>query len=215
MAYITREEEKRYDLMKSKHRGLAQLLNILLTPGLRTACKNTIYTSTVYSEKTLIKNIDLIVDVIGSLPLIDGAWDEELTSIMKDKIDQLDKARERYETRLAEINKQLEDELKDIPEREKKVASEFSALHAAQCELSSKKFMFNREKEKFEALKQQHEEEHKKIMEFETPEGRDRARLAVLYLEKVPNNDYTDKAIAWSLGAIYSGGQIPNFGKKE
>lgn len=214
MAYATSEERERYDLLKFKHKGLSQLLNILMTPGLRNTCNNG-GRCDHYSEIVLIKNIELITDVICALPLIDGAFDEEISSVIKEKLSQLDKARERYEQRYEETNKQFKEKLADIPIREEAVRKERSDLLNAQCELTSKRWQFQAEKKTFEEDKRRLEEDRQKILEFETAEGRDRARLAVLYLEQTPKDEWTNKAIAWSLGAIYSGGQIPNFGKKE
>ena len=213
MGYVTKAEQERYDTLKSKHNGLTQLLNILLISDWRDNMVSG--QPRTYSETQLIKHIDLIVDVIGALPLIDGAWDEEVASIMKEKLNHLDEAKEHYEKRCEEVEEQLKTELKDIPKREREVESKLRALNDANDEIGAKKFFLENQIKKFEALKLEHEEERKKIMEFETPEGRDRARLAILYLDQVPRNQWNDKAIAWSLGAIYSGGQIPNFGKKE
>jgi len=213
MANITKAEQERYDKLKAKHNGLAQLINVLLISEWRDNIVSG--QPRKYSESYLIKHIDLIIDVIGSLPLIDGAWDEEVASIMEEKINHLDEAKERYEKRLEEVEEQLKAELKDIPERERRVESELKELDRVSHEINAKKYFLSHERKNFDAEKLQHEEERKKIMSFETPEGRDRARLATLYLEQVPRNQWNDKAIAWSLGAIYSGGQIPNFGKKE
>jgi len=214
MAYATKAERDKYDLLKNKHKGLSQLLDILTTPGLRDASGNGGHCDH-YSEDTLIKNIDLIVDTISALPLIDGAFDEEISSIMKEKMSALDRARERYEKRLEEANEQLKQELADIPKREESINKERRALQQETLNFASKKYLFEKEKKAFADEKRHLEENRKKILEFETAEGRDRARLAVLYLEQTPKDEWTNKAIAWSLGAIYSGGQIPNFGKKE
>ena len=186
----------RYMEFRRKHKGLSQLFDILVsTAG--------------YSLSRVVKECDLIYDAIGFLPYIDGALADELETVFKAKLEDLDKIKKEYEEKLGDLPQR---EL-DLSVREHDLKNRTIDVHLREVNVKAAEVQYEKrvdqEKEELEKIR-------KEIFSFETPELRDRARMAELYLSKIDtNNQWTEKAVAWSLGAIYSGSQIPDFCKKS
>lgn len=122
-----------------------------------------------------------------------------------------------------EIAKLLDSLIADLKDYRAKYEAEIETLKQKEADYEKKDQMLMRERSQWQAkvVMADHKEEEairlrKEILSFESAEMRDRARMAELYLESVDTeNKYNSKAIAWSLGAIYSGTKIPDFGSGE
>lgn len=200
-----------YSEHRSKHTGLGEILRLLEAEG--------------HKEDELLESFQLIKEALGLLPSITTDVDSQFAPLFKEAVERLNQTIYAYRTESIDV-KNLKAELKrktssveqeyrrkyeekcgDIPKRE-------MALHNAKFDLEVRERKLNDKekdlKEKEESLK----ELETKIKEMETPEGRDAIRKVEKYLASVIQDQWTNKAIAWSIGAILSGTQIPDFGKK-
>lgn len=123
----------------------------------------------------------------------------------------------------AEIAESVDSLIADLKEYRAKYEAEIETLKQKKQDYEEKEARLMWEQSQWQARvvsaeRKVEETNHlrKEIMSFESAEMRDRARMAELYLKSVDTeNKYNSKAIAWSLGAIYSGTKIPDFGNGE
>ena len=94
-----------------------------------------------------------------------------------------------------------------------KLKTKYKELEDREHEIELKRIKLDREKEEFEEYKREH---GNKIFKLETPEARDRMRLAIYYEEAVEiDNGYQKTEYIKALGAILSGNLIDVKSKDE
>lgn len=156
------------------------------------------------SQKKLVDAYPYVVKVLEMLPLLENTVDDEFHELFVKRCEALAKSKYEYEVKYQEIpaiKEALERRERALWNNQRDFEKEKSKWESEDRDLKNKEIELNKLQ--------------KDILACETPEGRDRIRLADIYLSRVNHNQWTDKAIAWSLGAILSGTQIPNFGKSE
>lgn len=202
---LRKSETDKWNEIMSRNDGVARLFFTMAQEGI--------------PRKKLLDSYPYIVKALELLPMLDGSVDSELHDLFCQKMSSMEKSESEYQEKLEQLEGEYLTKLADIPKREAEVKRKEKALINADdyverqhksIELCAEEYRkrIEQEQDNLEKLKE-------KIYEAETAEARDRIRLAELYLNNVPQSNWTDKAIAWSLGAIYSGTQIPNFGKSE
>lgn len=185
---MTQKDEKEWERIMSANNGLSVLYTELVRQGV--------------SKQQLVKSHIYIVKVLEMLPLLDGTVDSEFHDLFCKKMEEMNQAKINYETKLD-----------NLPERERRAEQKHWEAVNRLSELSNEKHHVYEKEQHLKLWEKKLEEEKAEIEAVETPEGKDKIRLANFYLSQVEQNQWTDKAIAWSLGAILSGTQIPNFGK--
>lgn len=153
----------------------------------------------IYGTAKVVTNCDMLFTAYRLLPtILNEDTATEIANSFNSLITDLEEIRARYEAEIETLKQKEEDyEKKD------------KALMWERSQWQAKVVMADHKEEEANRLR-------KEIMSFESAEMRDRARMAELYLQSVDtDNKYNSKAIAWSLGAIYSGTKIPDFGNGE
>lgn len=142
-----------------------------------------------------------IKQFLSILPYAVGECGDELHDLFVAKIKELDSAKKHYEEKFATRDKEIKDKENELRKREYDLMNK-------RCRLDKELYELRKRAEAAEEMKEY-------LDNVETPEAKDRIRIAKFYLSQVEHNKWNDKAIAWSLGAILSGTQMPNFGKSE
>ena len=185
---MSQKEEKEWERIMSANNGLSCLYTELVRQGV--------------SKQQLVKSHYYIVKVLEMLPLLEGTVESEFHDLFCKKIEEMNAAKIQYETKLD-----------NLPERERRAELKYWEYENKRKDVSEKESHLYYKEQELKCLEKKLEERKAEIDNVETPEGKDKMRLANFYLSQVEQNQWTDKAIAWSLGAILSGTQIPNFGK--
>lgn len=153
----------------------------------------------IYGEAKVVTNCEILFNAYRLLPsILDEDMATEIAKLLDSLIADLKDYRAKYEI-----------EIETLKQREVDHEKKDQMLMWERSQWQAKVVMADRKEEEANRLKE-------KVMSFESAEMRDRARMAELYLDSVDTeNKYNSKAIAWSLGAIYSGTKIPDFGSGE
>lgn len=185
----TKRAENEYNSIREECTGLAQLFDILIEQGM--------------GRERLISNASTIKEAISYLPMIDGVIETEFKSLFEAKFKEMNEIGNRYKEKLA-----------DIPSRENKIRNDEFNLQMREARVRKEEMRLQEIKDSIAREKDKIEKAKKEIYSFETPEARDTARKANMFLDYAPSNQWTQKAIAWGLGSILSGTPIPDFRKK-
>lgn len=210
--------EAEWEGLKYKHKGLWQIFNLMMEHE--------------YAAEWKLKTEGaLISKALSLVPSVDGSVDSEFSDLfaetlsdLKTEVAEYKAARERYDAEYVTIRDRLEAEYREktrgIPEREARVAkrerqvSEDSfSLTVKKSELAVHEALLQESLRNYELKKKELELLEKKLNEIESPELRDRVRLKNEFLATVERfeDQWTNKAIVWSVGAILSGTQVPSF----
>lgn len=195
-AYSVSEGE--WKRLKTQSSGFGEVLRALLDLG--------------YSESHLRKNAQLLRAALCCLPDVSGV---ELDGLIREEIEQIKKLKgelkaqyEKLEAQFALIKEEYKKAEADLPSRESRVKQMAHSVDELRFDLYNRQQAIQKKEEELRELS-------RKIEGYETPQARDQVRKANEYMKTVPQSQWTDKAIAWSLGAILSGTQIPNFGGEK
>ena len=191
MTYCDVATHEEYTKLRATYKGLAEVFDVMISNGV--------------AENRVKREAWVIKEAILALPLVDGAYEKELSSLFQDRI-------KRLESKIAEY----EQKIQGIPQLRQELEAQIKDYEGKNWRLDDTRKRQKEEREHLEKWEKHLEDLEKEILSIESSEMRDRVRLAELYLQHVDmDNEYLEKAIAWSLGAIYSGGQIPDFSKKK
>ena len=165
-------------------------------PGLTTIFD---HLAPIYGVAKVVTNCEMLFTAYRLLPtILNEDTATEIANLFDSLITDLKESRARYEA-----------EIETLKQKEKDCEKKENAFMWERSEWQAKVVRADRKEEEANHLREE-------IMSFESAEMRDRARMAELYLKSVDtDNKYNSKAIAWSLGAIYSGTKIPDFGNGE
>lgn len=210
--------EAEWEDLENKHKGLWQIFKLMMEHEYA-------------SEWKLRKEGVLISKALSLIPSVEGSVDSEFSDLfaetlsnLKSEVTEYRFARGRYETEYKTIRERLEaeyqKEIQGIPEREEQVAKRerqvsknSQSLREYEASLERKKIELSKYETQLELKKKELELCEKKLNEIESPELRDRVRLKNEFLATVERfkDQWTNKAIVWSIGAILSGTQVPSF----
>ena len=210
--------EAEWEGLKNKHKGLWQIFNLMMEHEYA-------------SEWKLRKEGVLISRALSLIPSVEGSVDSEFSDLfartlsdLKNEVATYKAESERYHARYETIRERLEavyqEKTQGIPEREEQVAererqmSKNSArLRDYEASLEHKKIELTKYETQLELKRKELELREKTLNEIESPELRDRVRLKNEFLATVERfkDQWTNKAIVWSIGAILSGTQVPSF----
>lgn len=186
--------------LKNKHEGLWQIFNLMIECGYA-------------SEYKLKKEGALIRNALSLIPSVDGSIDSEFSDLFAEALSDFKSEVAEYRTAREGLEAEYQAKIQDVPEREKQVRKR--ELQASKYEdfLEAKRIKLNNYEAQLELKKKELELYEKKLNEIESPELRDRVRLKNEFLATVERfeDQWTNKAIVWSIGAILSGTQVPSF----
>lgn len=199
--------EAEWNDLKNKHKGLWQIFNLMIEYGYA-------------SEYRLKKEGALISKALSLIPSVDGSVDSEFSDLFAETLSDLKSEVAEYRFARNCLDAEYQAKTRGIPEREERVTererqiSKNSArLRDCECELERKRIKLDEYETRLELKKKELELYEKKLNEIESPELRDRVRLKNEFLTTVERfkDQWTNKAIVWSIGAILSGTQVPSF----
>jgi len=210
--------ESEWEDLKNKHKGLWQIFSLMMEREYA-------------SEWKLKKEGVLISRALSLIPFVDGSVDSEFSDLFAKALSDLKNeaaaykiGRERYDAEYGTIRERLEavyqEKTRGIPEREERViererqiSKNSQRLRNYEAELERKRIKLDKYEAQLELKKKELELCEKKLNEIESPELRDRVRLKNEFLATVERfkDQWTNKAIVWSIGAILSGTQVPSF----
>ena len=154
--------------------------------------------------------------IIGSaVALAPNLAGVELDELITQTVEEYKAKMEEYKVKTEEYRKECQIAMGDIPMRENQLRQEEDLLRNKKHDLAIALYDLEQREKTISERERSLEDFEKKLNEYETPIARDQVRKARAYMEAVPQSQWTDKAIAWSLGAIFSGTQIPNFGGEK
>lgn len=202
--YITEAE---WEDLKNKHKGLWQIFNLMIECG--------------YASEYKLKKVGALISKAFSLiPSIDGSVDSEFSDLFAETLSDLKNKVVEYRTAREGLDAEYQAKIQDIPEREERVRKrelqvikDSDHLRAYEADLEIKRIKLSNYEAQLDLKKKELELYEKKLNEIESPELRDRVRLKNEFLATVERfeDQWTNKAIVWSIGAILSGTQVPSF----
>jgi hypothetical protein len=199
--------EAEWEDLKNKHKGLWQIFNLMIECGYA-------------SEWNLKKQGALISRALSLVPSVDGSVDSEFSDLFAETLSDLKNEVAEYRTARECLDAEYQAKTRDIPEREERVtrrerqvSRDSVRLRDYEASLETKRIKLDKYETQLELKKKELELYEKKLNEIESPELRDRVRLKNEFLATVERfkDQWTNKAIVWSIGAILSGTQVPSF----
>lgn len=199
--------EAEWKNLKDKENGLWQIFSMMIEYGYA-------------PEWRLKREGGLIRAALALIPSVDGSVDSEFSDLFAKALSDLRSEAIKYSIARDRLDDEYQAKIRDIPEREERVKKrelqvikDSDFLRANGVDLETKRIkLFNYEAQ-LELKKKELELYEKKLNEIESPELRDRVRLKNEFLATVERfkDQWTNKAIVWSIGAILSGTQVPSF----
>ena len=199
--------EAEWNDLKNKHKGLWQIFNLMIEYGYA-------------SEYRLKKEGALISKALSLIPSVDGSVDSEFSDLFAETLSDLKSEVAEYRFARNCLDAEYQAKTRDIPEREEQVRKrelqvnkDSVSLRNYEASLETKRTNLKNYEAQLELKKKELELYEKKLNEIESPELRDRVRLKNEFLATVKEfkDQWTNKAIVWSIGAILSGTQVPSF----